>query len=64
MTQPPPPTTTPQQNTASEWKIYIGQVIIGILGALVFLKNGDGSVLTAVISAEAALSGIAIGKNL
>jgi len=54
--------TTP--NISTEWKIYIGQIIIGILGAIAILKGGDGNVLSAVIAAEAALGGAVIAAKM
>lgn len=55
-------TTTTTAAKITEWKIYIGEIIIGIIGIVAFLKNGDGATLTAVIAAESALAGVAIGS--
>lgn len=40
-----------------EWKVYIAQIIIGIIGAIHLLTAGDGELVRLIVMAEGILGG-------
>ena len=43
-----------------EYKVYIAQIIIGVLGGIQLALNGDGEILRLCIMAEGILGGVSI----
>jgi len=43
-----------------EWKVYIAQIIIGIIGIVHLWKYGDGEIVRLILVAEGILGGVDI----